>query len=168
MRSAINLNNVPIRASLLDRLLDDEPHLQEERDPRWKSRLLDLRNGIRRDLEDLLNARCRVLSPPAGSRHLSDSILNYGLPDLATINMLDTDRKRVFTRDMENIIRAFEPRFKSVRVQFLENVSKSDRALRFRIDAVMYAHPAPEVVVFDSVLEPLLRTVTVEESPHVG
>ena len=39
--------------------------------------------------------------------------------------------------------------------------------MRFRINAIIYADPSPETVVFDSILEPISRSVNVEESLHV-
>lgn len=155
-----------LRESILDRLFDDEPELRVDSEKSRQRKLKDLRNNVRRDLENLLNSRCRIISPPEELQEVNSSLLNYGLPDLATINMLDVVKKKEFTRNVEHIIRTFEPRFKSVKVNHIDNADKTDRAVRFRIDAVMYADPAPEVIVFDSVLEPLLRTVTVEESRH--
>lgn len=155
-----------LRTSVLDRLFDDEPNVTVDSERTRQRKLKDLRNSVRRDLESLLNARYRVVSPPEQFQQLSTSLLNYGLPDLATVNMLDVVKRQEFTRNIEHIIRTYEPRFKSVKVSYIDNSRKSDRTLRFRIDAIMYADPAPEVVVFDSVLEPVLRTVTVEESPH--
>jgi type VI secretion system protein ImpF len=155
-----------LRPSILDRLLDNDPDNTQDADAARHSKLKELRNAVRRDLENLLNTRYRVIAP---SEHLSavqESFINYGLPDLATVNMIDGKKKKEFIRNIEFIIRTFEPRFKSVRVQFIENADKTDRTLRFRIDALMYADPAPEEVVFDSVLEPVLRTVSVEESLH--
>lgn len=159
-------DNRNLRESVLDRLLDDEPSLSVDAEKSRHRKIKDLRNSVRRDLESLLNTRCRVISPPEDMEQLRDSLLNYGLPDLATVNMLDVAKKREFTRNLERIIRTFEPRFKSVKVSHTENIDKSERTLHFRIDAVMYADPAPEIIVFDSILEPVLRTVTVEESKH--
>lgn len=155
-----------LRESILDRLFDDEPGLSVDSEKSRQRKLKDLRNSVRRDLENLLNSRYRIISPPDELKEVESSLMNYGLPDLATVNMLDVARRREFTRNIENIIRTFEPRFKSVSVRYLDNTEKADRTLRFRIDAVMYADPAPEIVVFDSVLEPVLRAVTVEESKH--
>lgn len=155
-----------LRASILDRLFDDEPNVAVDSERSRQRKLKDLRNSVRRDLESLLNARYRVVSPPEQFHELSSSLLNYGLPDLATVNMLDVARRQEFTRSIESIIRIYEPRFKSVKVSYIDNTRKTDRTLRFRIDALMYADPAPEVVIFDSILEPVLRTVTVEESLH--
>ncbi|HEY6528685.1 MAG TPA: type VI secretion system baseplate subunit TssE [Cellvibrionaceae bacterium] len=155
-----------LRPSILDRLIDNDPDNLVDADPARHSKLKELRAAVRRDLENLLNTRYRVVSPPEHFELVNESFINYGLPDLATINMIDGRKKKDFIKSIEFIIRTFEPRFKNVRVQFMENEDKTDRTLRFRIDALMYADPAPEEVVFDSILEPVLRTVSVEDSLH--
>ncbi len=155
-----------LRPSILDRLLDNDPHVQVEGEKNRHQQLRDLRNSVRRDLENLLNTRYRMVEPSNSFEEIESSLLNYGLPDLATVNITDGEKKKEFTRDLERIIRDFEPRFKSVRVTFVDNQEKVDRTLRFRVNATLYADPAPEVVVFDSVLEPVSRTVNVEESHH--
>jgi type VI secretion system protein ImpF len=155
-----------LRPSILDRLLDNEPHNQYDVDPDKYTQLKALRDSVRRDLENLMNTRYRIVEPPEGYSQLERSLLNYGLPDLATVNTIDIQKKREFTSNLENILRNFEPRFKTVRVSCMDNADKNDRTLRFRIDAVLYADPAPEAVVFDSVLEPVTRTVDVEEVGH--
>lgn len=155
-----------LRPSILDRLIDEEPHIQVEAEKSRTQQLKALRNSVRRDLENLLNTRYRLVAPSAVYHELDNSLLNYGLPDLATVNITDGDRKKEFTRDLEKILRTYEPRFKSVKVVFVENQDAIDRTLRFRVNATLYADPAPEVVVFDSVLEPVSRTVNVKESLH--
>lgn len=155
-----------LRPSILDRLLDDEPHNQTEIDPGKHQRLRELRNSVRRDLERLLNSRFRVVEPPEEFTEIEHSLLNYGMPDLATVNIIDTEKRKAFTVKLENILRRYEPRFKTVKVQYLDNKDNTDRTLRFRIDAVLYADPAPEVVVFDSVLESVTRNVSVKEIGH--
>jgi len=155
-----------LRPSILDRLLDDEPHNQTEIDPGKHQRLRELRSSVRRDLERLLNSRFRVVEPPEEFVEIETSLLNYGMPDLATVNIIDNDKRKEFTHKLENILRLYEPRFKTVKVQYLDNKDNTDRTLRFRIDAVLYADPAPEVVVFDSILESVTRNVSVKEVGH--
>ena len=121
---------------------------------------------MRRDLENLMNTRFRIVQPPEELKQVDASLLNYGLPDLATVNISDIEKRKEFTRQLEKIIKMFEPRFKDVKVSYLDNKDQKDRTLRFRIDATLYADPAPEIVVFDSVLEPVSRTVSVEEAGH--
>lgn len=158
--------NKNLRPSILDRLIDHEPSTNVEAEKDRHQQLRDLRNSVRRDLENLLNTRYRMVEPSSSYEQLDSSLLNYGLPDLATINITDDDKKKEFTKNLEKIIRDYEPRFKSVKVNFVENKDRVDRTLRFRVNATLYADPAPEVVVFDSVLEPVSRTVNVEESQH--
>ena len=155
-----------LRPSILDRLLDDEPDNQNEVDPGQHQKLKQLRNSVRRDLENLMNARFRVMEPNEEFQELDNSLLNYGLPDLATINITDLDKRKEFTSKMEKILKGFEPRFKDVNVSYMENKDNIDRTLRFRIDATLYADPSPEVVVFDSILEPVTRSISIEEHGH--
>ncbi len=155
--------NKKLRPSILDRLLDDEPHNKVEADAGREQKIAALRNSVRRDLETLLNTRYRVVEPPEELEQLELSLLNYGLPDLATVNTLNLKKKNEFVKSLEKLLKDFEPRFKSVKVKFKQNGDKNDRTLRFSIDATLYADPFPEVVVFDSILEPVTRTVNVEE-----
>jgi len=156
--------NKKLRPSILDRLLDNEPHIQTEADKDRDQKLAQMRKSVRRDLETLLNTRCRVMEPSDEFEQLETSLLNYGLPDLATVNVLNLQKKIEFTQDLENLLKEFEPRFKSVKVKFTDNKDTTDRTIRFRIDATLYADPYPEVVIFDSILEPVTRTVNVDEA----
>jgi len=153
-----------LRPSILDRLFDDEPDNQTEIDLGQHQKLKQLRLSVRRDLESLMNARFRVMEPGEEYIELDKSLLNYGLPDLATINITDLDKRKEFTSKMEKILKEFEPRFKDVNVSYLDNKDNTDRTLRFRIDATLYADPSPEVVVFDSILEPVTRSISIEEA----
>ena len=155
--------NKKLRPSILDRLLDDEPHNQAETDPGQHQLVKQLRNSVRRDLEALLNTRYHVIKPPDDLQEVDKSLLNYGMPDLATINITDSKKRAEFTAKLQKTLVEFEPRFKSVKVSYIDNKDDTDRTLHFRIDAVIYADPLPQVVVFDSVLESVTRTVSVKE-----
>ena len=155
--------NKKLRPSILDRLLDDEPHNQTEQDPGQHQLIKQLRNSVRRDLESLLNTRYNVVKPPDDLYEVEKSLLNYGLPDLATINITDAKKRDEFTATLQKTLEEYEPRFKSVKVSYIDNKDETDRTLRFRIDAVIYADPLPQVVVFDSILESVTRTVSVKE-----
>ncbi|GMR16052.1 MAG: type VI secretion system baseplate subunit TssE [Gammaproteobacteria bacterium] len=153
-----------LRPSILDRLFDDEPDNKNEIDQGQHQKLKQLRASVRRDLENLMNARFRVMEPAEEYLQLEKSLLNYGLPDLATINITDIEKRKEFTSKMEKILREFEPRFKDVNVSYLDNNDNTDRTLRFRIDATLYADPSPEVVIFDSILEPVTRSISIEDA----
>ena len=152
-----------LRPSILDRLLDDEPENQTEVDPGQHQRIKQLRASVRRDLENLLNTRFRIIAPPEDFEQLENSLLNYGLQDLATVNIIDKEKKKIFTQQLEQSLKNYEPRFKTVKVTYQENKDNTNRTLRFRIDATLYADPSPEVVVFDSILEPVTRNVSIED-----
>jgi len=155
-----------LRPSILDRLIDNDPNTAVEIDIDQHQKLKQLRQSVRRDLENLFNTRFRMLEPDSHYTEVNKSILNYGLPDLATVNISDKMKRKVFIEKLESLLIEFEPRFKSIKVSYQENTDTLDRTLRFRINATLYADPSPEVVIFDSVLEPVTRTVNIEESGH--
>jgi type VI secretion system protein ImpF len=85
---------------------------------------------------------------------LERSLVNYGIPDFTGANMSQASEREQLRSTVQRVIERFEPRFKSVRVTMIDPENEADRVLRFRIDAMLYAEPAPEPVVFDSKLEP--------------
>jgi type VI secretion system protein ImpF len=157
----------PPEMSILDRLLDDDP--SSSRDPR-KSRaeahqaFLD---AVRRDLEAMLNTRpCGVSSDPALTQ-LNDSILNYGIATAGgTAYGVEANRER-FRDQVEAAIRRFEPRFLRVSVDLLPDPEGIDRTIRFRVDALLDTRPAPEPLVFDSVLDPSTLGISVAAPRNV-
>lgn len=157
----MNPGKQQIRPSILDRLLDEDPSKRVEGEKDRYQVTRELRESVRRDLEQLLNTRFRIVSQEPHQKELEKSLVNYGLPDLATVNLVDEDTRAEFCRTIEATIKRYEPRFKTVQVSALDNASETDRAVRFRIDAVMHADPAPEVIIFDSVLEPVSRAVDI-------
>jgi type VI secretion system protein ImpF len=140
--------------SVLDRLLDDEPDSVHEKRRSDAQVLREMKESLRRDIENLLNTRWRCKSWPPNLDELETSLVNYGIPDFTGANMSLAAERDTLRRIVEKVIRQFEPRFKSVKVSMLNNVDETDRTLRFRIDALMYADPAPELVVFDSQMNP--------------
>jgi type VI secretion system protein ImpF len=154
----------PLVPSVLDRLLDDEPEVKTEA-PRNRTQLLrQLKQSVRRDLENLLNTRQRVVTWPPSLKELDTSILNYGIPEFTGANMATPKDREDFCKRIERIIQRNEPRFKSVKVKLIDNTEQLDRTLRFRIDAMLYADPAPEPVYFDSTLKPATGTFDVADN----
>jgi type VI secretion system protein ImpF len=145
----------PLVTSVLDRLLDDDPEVTREPARSRYQVLRQLKDSVRRDLENLLNTRVRCLSVPSALTELKQSLVNYGIPDFTGANMTTDKDRRDFARLLQAVIREHEPRFKSVKVKLLDNAEPMDRTLRFRIDALLHAEPAPEPVVFDSMLKPI-------------
>ncbi len=152
----------PVVPSVLDRLLDDDPSVRTE-PPKSRTQVLrELKLSVRRDLENFLNTRQSCVSWPEHLTELEHSLANYGLPDIAGLDLARTRHRQDLQRLLESIIRRNEPRFKSVRVELLENTNPLDRTLRFRIDALLHAEPAPEPVVFDSAFEPVTGSMEIK------
>ncbi len=152
----------PLVPSVLDRLIDYEPTASRE-SPTSRSQLLrDLKQHLRRDLENLLNTRRRCRSWPANLDELELSLVNYGIPDMTGSALGSAVGRDQFREDCEKVLRLFEPRFTKVAVEMLGNAEPLDRTLRFRINAMLHAEPAPEPIVFDSALQPVTGNVAVK------
>lgn len=135
--------------SLIDRLVDAP--LPEDSGKRVS--VQDIRNGVSRDLEHLLNTRsegARLI--PDSFKECRASLLTFGIPDFSSYSLLSPhDRDRI-RRSLEQAISLHESRLSRVRVQ-LEPQRELDRALRFRIEALMELGADDEKVQFDAVLQ---------------
>jgi len=140
--------------SVLDRLIDLDPRTSQETPQSRNQVVRDLKLSVRRDLEELLNTRRRPFRPPVRLNELQHSVLEYGIPDMADVNIGTNSGREAFRRAVEQAIRAGEPRFKTVKVQLVDK-GREDRTLHFRIEALLWADPAPEQVAFDTVLDPV-------------
>lgn len=149
-------NEIQLLPSLLDRLLDDHP--EESREPAWREvqvvRLL--KTSLCRDLQNLLNAG-RVLSViPERYAALKTSLLNYGLPDLQSMEVREDHDLGHLCRLIEESIQAFEPRLQGVRVRPVVDADDKkpiDRRVRLEIEAVLVVEPLREPVLFSSSLD---------------
>ena len=152
----------PLVPSVLDRLLDDQPGNRSEAPKSRHQVLRELKLSVQRDLQNLLNTRWRSDPWPADLDELDLSLVSYGIPDFSGIQMGAPSERERLRMIVEQAIRKFEPRFKTVRVTLSDHKDATDRMLRFKIDAMLYAEPAPEPVVFDSQLEPATGTFAVQ------
>lgn len=152
----------PLVSSVLDRLLDREPDNTREVSRSRHQVLRELKSAVRRDLENLLNTRLRFVTWPAHLSELEHSLLNYGIPDVTGASLGNARHREAFRRTLEEVIRRFEPRFKTVAITLLQPEELADRTLKFRIDALLHVDPAPEPVVFHSAVEPATGDVSIE------
>ncbi len=139
--------------SLLDRLLDDQPDLSREPLGTRSQTVRQLESSVARDLEAMLNTRREALEElPEDFQEVNRSLVNYGLPDFTAYSLLsEKDRARI-RRILEETITTFEPRLQRVRVT-LEAQREHEKALRFRVDALLRVEPSPEPVTFDALLQ---------------
>lgn len=156
-----------IQMSVLDRLLDEDPASLQDR-PKGRARAhQELLDAIRRDLEAMLNTRACSITWAGSLAQLDSSILNYGIATVgSTVYSVAANRER-FRDEVEEAIRRFDPRFLRVSVMLVDDPEGLDRTIRFRIEALVDARPAPEPLVFDSVLDPSTRGISVAAPRHV-
>ncbi len=152
----------PLASSVFDRLLDDEPGNRKEQPLSQGQQLRELKQGVRRDLENLLNTRWRCRSWPPELDQLELSLVDYGIPDFTGVNMSVPTEREHLRRAIQRAISRFEPRLKDAAVTILKNEDPFDRVLRFRISGILRVDPAPEPVTFDSELEPSTTTIEIK------
>jgi type VI secretion system lysozyme-like protein len=137
--------------SSLDRLIDCEPYAQREDRQGALAPLSTIKTLLLADLTRLLGTRCPPIEMPRGHHHLGRSSLSYGLPDFTHLSLKPDSEKEQLRAAIESVIARFEPRLKQVKVAF--PVADLVRGtLDFRVEAVLDIKPAPEWLVFDSVL----------------
>jgi type VI secretion system protein ImpF len=151
------------RLPLLDRLLDADPGSPRDPPVSPVTALETLRAAVRRDLEALLNARRRRWPLPVTTPELAASALGYGIPDATSGSYAMPERREDLAREVERVIRRFEPRLQSVRVELRESGNELDRTLRLKVDAVLRTDPIPEPISFETVIEAVSHEVRVTE-----
>ena len=146
-------NDRPLIPSVLDRLIDYEPHNKSEAPMNRTQVLQQMKESVGRDLQALLNTRCRATSWPEELKQLNRSLFAYGIPDCVGISTGSREQQESLRRMMLRAIETFEPRLMNIRVRLADTNDPRDRALRFRIDAMLKVDPAPEPVIYDSRLD---------------
>lgn len=135
-----------LQPSLLDRLTDDEPTLTRESRNKRVMSITNLREVMLRDLGWLLNATS--LGPQLdreGFPSVGRSVLNYGRPDLAGLQIRGHDMDAI-EADLRQAILNFEPRIlaNTLKVHLiLEDTAQHNRMLRFEIEGALWCQPTP-------------------------
>lgn len=154
-----NLVTIP----LLDRLIDKDP--KNSREPlmsRAQSVRL-LKESLRRDLEWLLNTRRIKEESTDPKAELTNSLYNYGLPDLTHYSFSSSRDMNRVTWLLENTVAVFEPRLRDAKV-YVEPAEKGTLQIKFRVEGILVMDPAPERVSFDTTLDVSSQSYTVEGS----
>ena len=144
-----------ITTSVLDRLIDNEPQNRHSEVPKNQSQILnELRQYVRRDLQNLLNSRLRCTTIPSDLRELEVSLVNFGIPDFCGENSKSENSEELLDY-IRSAIQNFEPRLKKVQVTAIENEKEKgiSRILQFRIRAVLCVDPIQDQVSYNSTLE---------------
>jgi type VI secretion system protein ImpF len=158
----------PVRLSLLDRLIDEEPKSSHEAPMTRAESLRRLKAAVRRDLEWLLNGRQPVQAPPEGAGELEKSVYCLGLPDICSMNLITVRNRNGLARLMETVISQFEPRLISPKVSLAPSAPGALPQLHFAIEGLLAIDPMPEHVSFDAVLEVTDGEYQVRGEPVAG
>ena len=138
-----------MQASLIDRLLNES--LPGDAGRGFSAH--EIRKSISTDLENLLNTRsegARLI--PQAFKECRASSLTYGILDFSSYSILSPHDRDQVRRSLEQTIAQHEGRLSRVRVT-LEPQRPDDRALRFKVDAMLDLGDENEKVQFDAVLQ---------------
>jgi len=145
--------DLAVTASILDRLIDLNPDVSADPPANRSQSVRQLKAALRRDLEWLLNTRRNPDEVPEAYEELFRSLYNYGLPDVTSMALISPRDRQRLLRLIEQTIDIFEPRLAATRVRAVENSGSGPRILRFQIEALLKMDPAPEQILFDTVLQ---------------
>jgi type VI secretion system protein ImpF len=138
-------SEAPVTQSLIDRLTDFEDM------PKSRAQSIQmLRNGIKRDVEWLLNSR-KAFVPEIESYPLAaNSVFTFGLPDVNELpggnsgsNVLAAITQTILTH---------EPRIREPRVS-LSRTDTLARSLRFHVEGKLVLENSEEDISFDTLFE---------------
>lgn len=143
-----------VQWSVLDRLIDTEPTNALEAPLTWAQSVRELKRGLRRDLEWLLNTRSFPEEIGEELEETGSSVFTYGLPDFSSYSTGSLETRARLERALKQALERFEPRLFNVTVTTVEGQQTVDRRImRFLIAGWLRMDPAPQQVSFDTRLE---------------
>lgn len=156
-----------LQPSLLDRLTDDEPDKTVESRERRVMSVRTLREGVLRDLAWLLNTT-NLFSVRGNEQlpHLSNCVVNYGMPDISGISMAGMNLGDL-ERGIRQAIWDFEPRLirASVSVRAVAAEDSKNNKITFEIEGDMWAQPYPERLYLKTELDIDRASIRLTEIP---
>jgi len=140
-----------LQPCLLDRLLDDEPKRKSESRREKVISIKRFREGIKRDIEWLLNTSSRFYDLEDEFSQVRNSVLNYGIRDFTGLSS-----ENLSLKEMENVIRnallVYEPRLieeeLTVKGVASSSILRKVSALSFEIFGKIWAEPLPQDFMF--------------------
>ena len=144
--------DIRITPSIVDQLVDLDPRSSHDGRTSHSLSVSELKQSVKRDMEWLLNARRVAYRLDPSLEEVSRSVFAYGIPDITATGVNDHVEQAELRKAIERAIKNFEPRLLRVNVEF-EQVDNNQKQLRFRIEGSLDIEPAPEPIVFDTVVE---------------
>ena len=137
--------------SIIDRLLNQN-----------SSPINQFLNGLRRDLEDLLNTVVRARACPIYLEELSNSIVNFGIIDLMTTNFTTQAERDKSLSTIRDIILRFEPRLVNLNIIDVSDQQAPSHTLMLKIIAETIFEDSHEEIVFNSNIDTASGAVVLE------
>jgi type VI secretion system protein ImpF len=143
-----------LQPSLLDRLIDHEPHSRKESAETRALTRAELRAAVLRDLSWLFNATRPEPEPQSENKeeierwrqaeHARNSVLNYGLPAFAGVTLSSMDLELI-ERLVAEAVRRFEPRIDPQTLSIDARVTPQSHhnTMQLLIRGQMWAQPVP-------------------------
>ena len=139
-------NPETLQPSLLDRLTDNNPTVKTESAEKSAMNMRALRQAVMRDLAWLLNTgNLGSVQNLDNFNEVRESVLNFGMPDLAGLTVTSMDM-RTLERMLKETIVCFEPRIDATTLSVglnVKNDKMSRHALTLDIEGDLWAHPSP-------------------------
>jgi type VI secretion system protein ImpF len=155
-----------LQPSLLDRLIDDDPGMQQESREQRVLSMTRLHDLVLRDLAWLLNCESfENLESLDEVPEVRRSVLNYGIPALSGTTLSGTDLPKLERRVCE-AINTFEPRIlkESLVVRAAASESEMSRkSLTLEIEGELWAQPIPMRLFLRTEVDLDTGNVTVRE-----
>lgn len=115
--------------------------------------LNELYDDIRKNLEEILNARTVYIEVPSYLSELASSIINYGLKDFSHYICTHKIMQHKLCNEVRNAISWFEPRLKNTSV-YLENPEQPiSRVIKLRIEGEITIKKIAKTSVFESAMD---------------
>ena len=147
--------DLALMPSVLDRLIDPDSIGRG----RIGYTFEQMRDSVRRDLEDLLNTQ-QSLKPGPEYPETIDSVVTFGIPELSLLTRLYAERPEMVPRIVEEVILRHEPRLRDVKARVISGGTGSKFSIRIYLEAKLALDPAPEVA-FETVLNLVMGHTTV-------
>lgn len=153
--------------TLLEKLFDDAPHVQNEPLILKRLSLEELKDSVARDLEALLNTRGGLgIDDARRYPESATSIHAYGMEDFVGLSLANPADCARICKTIESAIAAHEPRLRNPRVT-LEADVRQKTTVRFIISALLVVRPMREPVNFDALLQPTTQQYSVVKTRHL-
>lgn len=138
-----------VRASLFDRLIDEEPGRRTEERPLSTHNVEQLVESIEAEVTRVLNARNPLLAAPEG---LERSVIDYGVNDFASLYTENEPARAELEAMLRTALETYEPRLARVQVE-VQGEPLSQSMLEVRISGDLVATPVPAAISFKVQLE---------------